>query len=255
MNSTPVLAIAGLSLTLAFGAAHAGVVITDKDGSTVSISGGVLREADAEAAEVSVYDPALGTVLLMNTEERTFSEGSVEQLCSDLAAAMKKVQEDMTDEEKAMMDRFVAEGSSRGSPDVVVTRLGDGGLVAGLATTRYRVLVEGEPYQELWLTNDISIMGELKAYDRLLALIGRLGECTMSAMTGGQGTVQAPESTTAYRQMLGSGYPLRILSFEDGESVESVAARFEKRDLQPSVFSAPNGFARKSFGEMLLRDR
>lgn len=242
-------------LLLAFGLwalpAWAGVVLTAADGSKTYISDGMLKQTSAEPQTV-VFNADRETILMIDRDQKIYAEGTIKNFCQAGSSMVDAAMAELSPEERAMMKQMMSQARppSGPRPKVSVAAAGSGGTVAGYPTRKYAVQVDGRPYEELWMSHDPAIMGELNNLEKLVKLTGQIGSCFSDnlGMEPSQMVETSPEYLTLYRQ----GYPLKTVSLEEGtpETVDEVV-KVEKRTIPASEFRPPAGYRQVTFPEMM----
>jgi len=123
-----------------------------------------------------------------------------------------------------------------------------GDTVAGFNTTHYQVSVKGRVAKEVWLTNDSSLMNDIKPYmNKFLQMSQEMIRCTSVGrrMMGGFDL----ESSENYQKLMGKGFPLRGKDKRSGWLREVV--KLEKKAIPDSEFALPKGYKKVSFMELM----
>lgn len=232
---------------------QAGVVLVDSQGSETFISEGKLKEVASEEEQVMIFDVNRSLVTMVDDAQKAYAQGTVDQFCSELSGVFGAAMEGMSDEEKAMMQQFMAGGGRQqptAPPRVEVTKEGGGGTVAGLNTIKYRVTVNGAPYEDIWLTDDSTIMKEFDSTEKLAGMITKMTGCVEQGM--GMGPSSTPEGTPQYQELFRKGFPVKIISYEGGSPTEDTnIIRVEKRSLPDEEFLPPKGYRKLSLSELM----
>lgn len=210
--------------------AFAGLVLTDADGTTTHIQNGKLRSDTEEGGDMwVVIDTSKSTIMMVNPEEQTYVQGTIDEYCAGMRSMMDA------------MSQFMGGMMPKPEPKqkVQVVKAGPGGKIAGQDTTRYKVMVDGVLREELWLANDASLMKEFGDPQ----VMAKFSQC--AAME------QSYETAPEYQGLMKAGWALKSVSHENGESVtDTEVERIEKSDIPAAKFAAPKGYARIPMSEM-----
>jgi len=232
---------------------QAGVVLIDSGGSQTFISNGKFKEISTEDDQPMILDLKNGLVTMLDNRQETYVKGTVDQFCSELLAMIGAAMQGMSAEGKAMMQQSMnmpGQQKTMSPPKVRVTRVGSGGKIAGLSTTEYLVTVNGEKYEQVWITDDKSIMKEVGSLNKLADMMTKMTSCLGQGM--GLGASSLPESTSQYQELFKKGFPVKIISYEGGMAVvDSNVTKVEKRSISDQEFLPPRGFKKVSFSEMM----
>jgi len=247
---------------LAAPAAEAGYAITDEGGQTL-VSRGRLKLAPKEGDVSMVVDVGRGRMQIADAGRRLYWEGTVEQYCEGMRGAMagvmaamdKRMAEQLKDmppaqrEQVQQMMRQMGHGGPGAPPagpppQVTVERTGDMATIAGLSARKFRVLANGAPYQEVWLTADAGLMREMDAR-RAPETFGRMSGC-MASTTGGE----RPETSAEYRKLFAEGWPLKLTFLADSRLRGTTVLKVEQRDIPEGEFAVPAGYRAAPLDEL-----
>jgi hypothetical protein len=229
------LAVALLSAA----AAEAGWLIVDHRGDQTLRSRGRLKIAARQAdGHAMVLDLGRARLWVADRGRRLYWDGTVEEYCQATRAAMPASEETPA----------TPPTSERGGapPRVAVEPTAETETIAALPTRKYRVLVDGALYEELWLTSEASLVRELEL-GRAPETFGRMFAC----MSGGG---QRVEATAEYRQLFARGWPLKVVYHaEGGRALRALVTRVEERDIPEGDFTPPPGFRTAPLTEIFGR--
>jgi Domain of unknown function (DUF4412) len=262
MRTSPSPGVAGpLLLAVALltaAAAEAGWLIVDDRGDQTLVSRGRLRIAGGQGdGQVMVLDLGRARVWVADTGRSLYWDGTVEEYCQGLRTIMPSPEEqlaerlkDLPADQRAQVEELLkkrARGGAAVPPRVAVERTGETETIAALPTRKYRVLVDGALYEELWLTTEAALVGELEL-GRAPDTFGRMFAC----MAGSGAT--RPEATAEYRQLFGQGWPLKAVYHGDGAgTLRTLVTRVEKRDIPERDFTPPAGFTKAPLADLFGR--
>jgi hypothetical protein len=212
-------------------AAQAGFIQTDSDGSTLYVQNGKLRGDTEDSGDMwSVIDMSKGTIMMVNPEEKSYFEGSIDDYCAGMRAMMDSMAQFMG----GMMPKPEARKAK-----VEVVKAGSGGKIAGYDTTHYKVMVDGALREELWLANDQALLKELGNPQTM----AKFSQC--AAMEADF------EASPQYQGVMKAGWPLKTVSHLDGGTeTDSEVESIEKADIPAEKFAAPKGYAKMPMAQM-----
>lgn len=222
-------------------AAHAGYVQTEKDGGVTFISGGKVKSVSAEDEEWTVIDLSKATLMVVNERERTVMTGTIDEFCQAMQGMFGAMAEFMGGASRFGMP--MGQQQPGAVPAVKVVDAGAGGIIAGLRTRKYEIYQGDELVEELWVARQASLLKELGNSGSM----ARLSACT-AGMAGEPSYEESPE----YMAVLKNGWPLRLVTHEDGEAeVDTDVVKLEQRAVPDSEFAPPKGYRRASFQESM----
>ena len=249
--------------------AHAGYAIVDQQGLETVVSKGRVKHASRTPEQpVVVFDVGRGRLWFANPRTKSYWEGTADEFCTSMrgtvASAMSEVEKQMKDQlaklppdqraqvEQMMKQALQGQAGQRGAapapaPRVTVERTTEQATIAGLSAKKYRVLADGQPFQDLWLASDTGLLQELqigKASDAY----ARMSAC----QAGSAGPYAAVAESQEYRKLFGEGWPVRIVGYPTGTpQTLTEVVKVERRDVPESEFTPPAGFRKAPLTEVL----
>ncbi len=222
--------------------AVAGVVMVDQNGDETLISTGRLKNTSEGMAWI--VDGPRNQMIFINAAQKVYASGTPEEYCTSISAMFDRMMKGVPEEQRKMMEQMMNKGKDGAHQDVAVVRSGDGGSIAGYKTVKYRVLVDGEVYKEIWLASDAALMQE---YKPLIPALKKFDACTAGMKMG-----PSPESTPEYQKLWEAGFELKSVSYDQGSpEPETDVVQLEKKAIPESEFRAPEGYRQVSFAELL----
>src|SRR4029077_16887304 len=126
-------------------------------------------------------------------------------------------------------------------PGVIkIERTDDTATIAGQPTRKFRVLVDGNLYEEDWLTTDPTFAREF-ALDKASALMSQVSTC---AQVGDPNTrAKGVDEGKIYQKLYPEGWPLKTVSHEGGQArVRTEIETIEKGEIPEAEFKPPAGY-------------
>jgi len=262
-----------LGVSLFASVASAGYRMTDKEGDETLVSKGRIKEQSSEGAgPESVFDLATARAWMSNPDRRVYWEGTIDELCTTIretAQAMAKQMEaqmnaelaKLTPEQRAKVEelrkgvaekRAAAEKQAAKKRGIIkLERTDVSEPIAGQPTRKYRVLIDGELYQEDWLTTDPAFAKEF-ALDKASEVMSRVSACAESGdPTGGRG--KGVDEGQVYRKLYEQGWPLKAVAYAGGKArPKSEILKIEKRDIPEHEFQPPPGYTKSTLAEVMF---
>jgi hypothetical protein len=220
---------------------EAGWMMQEKEGDQALISKGRLKSSANNIAWI--LDGPDNKVYFVDGHEKTYATGTVEDYCGATADLVEQTMKNLPAEQRKTLEQMMKK-DNEARHTVTVMGAGDGGSVAGLKTVKYKVEVDGELYEEIWLATDSDLLNEFKSLKPLLR--------KFSACASTFGTEFTPENSPEYLQLMDRGVEVKSIAYADGspEPVTNVV-KLEKKDLPEAEFSVPRDYRQITFGEML----
>lgn len=225
--------------------ASAGWIETDRDGGRTLFSDGKIK--DGGKGTWNVFDTRSGELTLVDDERKIFTREKIDAFCRAIRSASEEAMSRMSPEERTMMEQMTGvteePGADAEKPTVSISSLGPGGIVADFETEKFQVKVDGVVYEELWIGTSAPVLEELdlqglQRYQKEMS--GCLQHAGPFASPAGAG----PEESTEYQQLLGTGWVMRAVEYdENGKPVSAAEViRLEKQDIPPSEFFPPSDY-------------
>ena len=243
------------------GVADAGFAIVDEAGHQTLVSRGRLKFTPREAGVAIVLDVGRGKMWVADAARRIYWDGTVEEYCGAAQGTVAAAEQQIGEHVKGMppaqrqqiedMLRQMAGGRATGTPAprVIVEPTAETETIARFPTRKYRVLADGQLYEELWLTTDPALLGDLDL-GRAPDTFGRMFACLAGA---GGGRVEA---SAEYRQLFRQGWPLRAVHHGEGKAVDRMrVTRVERREVPEADLAPPTAFRPASLAEVFGRAR
>ena len=221
---------------------EAGWMMQEKEGDQTLISKGRLKSS---ADNISwILDGPGNKVYFIDGHEKTYAIGTVEDYCGATTALVEQTMKNLPAEQRKLLEQMMKKDNKEARRTVSVIAAGDGGNIAGLKTVKYKVEVDGELYEEIWLATDSDLLNEFKS---LKPMLRKFSTCASTF-----GTEFTPENSSEYLQLMERGVEVKSIAYTDGgpEPVTDVV-KLEKKDLPESEFLVPRDYRQVTFGEML----
>jgi hypothetical protein len=214
----------------------AGWLIVDDNGDQTLVWRGRLRMDPRQAPGQSmVVDLTRARMWVADAGRRLYWEGTVEEYCQAVRALVPPPPAPPAGSPGA---------AGAPPPRVTLERTEETETIAKLPTRKYRVLVDGKLYEELWLTGEAALVRELDLA-RAPDTFGRMLACMVS-LDG-----QRPEASPEYRRLFAEGWPLKaVYHGEGGSPGRALVTRVEPREVAERDFAPPPGFTKAPLGEL-----
>jgi len=208
------------------------------DRTTYFFSDGKVRVEGLVEGLVFLVNLEAGEGYIVDEKASRYGGGKIEHIVEAVEARGKKV------------GLKVKEGEGGGDsgppavmPQVTFERVSGGETVAGFATEHYRIFLEDLQVEDLWFAPKISAVTS-GAGGSLFSIL--------DAMTGGgdgerEGFPPGYEEHESYRELLGTGYTVRKVTYYRKEESRVEVVKAERKELSPELFSVPAGFAETGY--------
>ena len=226
-----------------------GWVMEDRDGSTTYMLGDWVKVDDPEAEGFSsIYNLSERILILVNPDQNSYAEGTIDDYCAALNDMTSKMMEGMTEEQKQMMETYMKNSNSGPAPDVKIQSEGTGEKVAGYSTEKYSVMVDGELFQEVWISKDGALQDIVDAYTEIEPITREMVGCSSFEIN----LDIDPEYSEAYLELMQSGVELKSISYEYGSPDPGTdIVRLERAALTKEDLIPPAGYKKVNFQEFM----
>jgi hypothetical protein len=215
----------------------AGIYMIDPDGRKTYISNGKLKETDQE--DGMIMDSHTNNFTYYNTEKMIYTSGKI----SDFCQAMKDILNQMLESMSPEMKELFGVGQPQDPPKIKVISEGDGGMIAGYKTEKYKILTDDQVYEVVWLATDKSLV---KEFESLVGMMTEFQKCSKTMDFG------APpvELSQEYINLMKKGLTLKSITYQDeDENISTNTESIEIREISDSEFQVPAGYEKMSFSE------
>ncbi|MCK5034072.1 MAG: hypothetical protein KAS18_10575 [Calditrichia bacterium] len=224
----------------------AGIYMEENDGTKTYISNGKLKEISED--EGMIMDSESGDFIYFSPQRKTYTQGKISDFCASMAEVMNKMMESMPPEYKKMM----GVGKEKKPPKVEIISEGDGGIIAGYKTVKYKVLADGKLHEIMWLTMDASLVKEFKS---LVGMLSEFEKCSKLMEFGAPPVGLSPE----YLKLMEKGLTLKSIEYVNGNEEEVTnTVKVEIRDISVTEFQVPAGYKKMTmtdyFGSQMESD-
>jgi uncharacterized protein DUF4412 len=265
-----ILGLVALGMALASSSVEAGFVLTDKDGDRTLVSKGRVKELAGEGPQ-SVFDLGTARAWMSNPKHKVYWEGTIEELCTTFRETAKSIAKTMEERMEAQLSKLPpdqrakleelrkmlaakrAEEEEKEAPGpgvIKVERTDDTATIAGQPTRRYRVLVDGNLYEEDWLTTDPTFAREF-ALDKASALMSRVSTCAQSSDPNSR--TRGVDEGKIYQKLYPQGWPLKAVSHSGGQArTRTEIETIEKGDIPETEFKPPAGYHKGALSEVMF---
>jgi len=242
-----------ICLVFSASSAWAGWVIQYAGGGAMSPSASYIQDNKMRqdmGGMMMIMDVNKGWVYYVNPNHRTYWGGPASEIRSTGQAEARKTMEEMMknlppDQREAMQKAMGQVGRKEAEApkqfNVKVTKTGKSATIAGYKTEEYQILVEGQPFMEVWIAPKIDVSKDIDA-KKMTAMMGSL-----SPQDSGHNPFASPEVQALWQK----GYPLRQTLHFMGQATTVEAQKVEKKSLPSSDFSVPSGYRKVGFMEVM----
>lgn len=250
-------------------AAGPGYRIASGEGAETVVSEGRMRTSVPAMGYLRGYDPARGRFWMANTKTRTFWQGTVEEYCADAQkkqdAMLERHMANMSPAQRRLMEQYKkdeanpeAKPAAPSAVKVTIERTEERSTIAGQPVRKVRVLADGQPFEELWLTTDPALARSID-YAKVREIDRRVQDCVGGALQAQQEREMEkimetmPEyarrsmDPTGAREKLRLGKAVRSTSEYASLSREGVPlppnlTSIEPRDIPAAELEPPSGY-------------
>jgi hypothetical protein len=224
MNIGRCIFFALCSLFLFAASSHAGYIQTDQEGTKTFIQEGKIKILPQSAHEPwIVMDLAEDAVTIVDVQNKRYTRAGSEEYCQMMNQMMQVAD--------AFMQAFTQKDNEKHPPQITVDEQGSGGSIAGMETTHYKILEDGQLVEELWLTKDSGLLKEFRQmkYVDFMQCMAKDSDYLDSA---------------AYSELLEQGWPMKTLTYFDSQpALDLEVISMKKTDIPQSEFQVPDGYS------------
>lgn len=259
------LCLVGVALVLTASPAFAGWVVeevsgTRESGEEVTVLYVEGNRIKIVGSDIMIFDVNKNRFAFLLPEQKIYTSGSPEdlakqtQMASEQMEQMRKMQEqylqqlppDQREMVRKQMQSMMQPETSRGTEIALeIKETSEKAEVAGYSARKYQVIVNGDLAEELWISDQIDVAGEIdldKLYNLMDSMRGPMAE-------------QSYESSPEYRGLMKKGLRLKSVDYTveyagaHGELTE--VRKAEKKAIPDSEFQIPEGYREVQFREFM----
>ncbi len=130
---------------------------------------------------------------------------------------------------------------------VVIERTSDKKDIAGYEATKYKIYTDGVPYQEIWISEAVSVYKEIDM-NKMNDFQYKVNETLGSLYSGKGGSV---ESSSEYQKLLAKGYPLKTVQFIGSNKGIIEVEGAKETEIANSEFEVMQGFRKTTLDEVM----
>jgi len=225
-------------------------IITESDNSITLIREGWIKSIsdDEEGGSTSIYNPEKGVFIMMNEASETFAKGSGDDFCNAIISIREEANKQMPPDQLKMMEDMIADNKAKPAPKVTFSKE-NGGEILGYQTEKYSIIVNGDLFEEKWITNDQALKSINDTYRKTLELTYKTVKCSLPDESF---LKISTEYSNEYMKVELSGIELKNVSYEYGSETLSEVLSIEKEDISPSEFEVPESYSEISFEDFLM---
>jgi len=229
-----------------------GWIIEESNNSITYIGDGWAKTLPDDMDEIpmtSMYNPGSNLFIIINENDMTYAKGSPDDYCKAVKTMMSEMNKQMPAEQKKMMDEMIAQEKAKPAPKVSVEK-SSGGSIAGYNTTKYSIEVDGELFEEKWISNDASLSGLIQFMNKAIDMTMKTAGCSVPDQVFLR---NAPEFSETYKNVERSGIELKSVSYEYGsEETGTDVVSLQKEDISADEFEVPEGYSEVNFGDLVM---
>jgi hypothetical protein len=221
---------------------NAGYVIEEESGDLTLLSNGKLKSNWEDGG--IIMDGSKDIMILFFSQKKVYARGTTDDYCKEIKAMYDLMMKNIPEEQRKMMEQMMGKKPKETPPKVSVVKTGSGEIIAGFKTVKYKVLVNGKLYKEIWLATDPSLINE---YKPIVRMMWKFGSCT-----GSMQKENSPETSPEYLALMEKGLELKSISYDEDDTEENTdIVNIQKKDIPANAFKVPAGYKKVSFSELI----
>jgi len=226
-----------------------GWIMEESDNGVTYINNGWIKTLANDMDEIpitSIFNADSRTIVMINEGDMTYAKGSIEDYCNAVISMRDDMNKQMPAEQLKLMEDMIAQEKAKPAPKVSVQK-SNSESIAGYNTTKYSISVDGELFEEKWISNDAALSDLIQIMNKSIDITFKLAGCSVPDESF---LKNAPEFSETYKNVERSGIELKSLSYEYGSADPGTEViRLEKEDISSEEFDVPEGYQ-----EMILKE-
>ena len=227
-----------------------GWVMSESDNRVTIIGDGWIKSiSNGEEGELTfIFNGARDIIILIDEVSEKYAKGSGNDYCNAMKSMMDEMKSQMPPEQLKMMEDMINQQKAKPAPKVTVTK-GKGEVIAGYQTEKYSINVDGELFEEKWISNDPGLKSLLEVFKSIQELSLKTVTC---AVMDESFLKTSPEFSIEYTNLERAGIELKSISYEYGSQQSGTdVVSLEKEDIPFSEFEVPEGYSELSLNDLL----
>ncbi|MCK5470195.1 MAG: DUF4412 domain-containing protein [Cyclobacteriaceae bacterium] len=206
--------------------------------------------SNGEEGELTfMFNGGRDIIILIDDVSETYAKGLGNDYCNAMKSMMEEMKSQMPPEQLKMMKDMINQQKAKPAPKVTVTK-GRGEVIAGYQTEKYSINVDGELFEEKWITNDPALKSILEVYKSIQELTSKTVTC---AVMDESFLKTSPEFSSEYKNVERTGIELKSISYEYGSpETQTEVISLEKEDISSYEFEIPDDYGKTSFKELIM---
>jgi Domain of unknown function (DUF4412) len=228
-----------------------GWIMSESNNNITIIDDGWIKSiSNGEKGEPTfMFNASKNLIFIIDDTNSTFAKGSGIDYCNGIQALQNEMNKQIPQEQLKMIQDMINQQKTNPIPKVTVSEI-SGEVIAGYETTKYSINVDGELFEEKWITNDPELVSIVKLYRDTQELMSKSIICSLPK---GWPLNSSPEFSPEYKKVENSGIELKSVKYEYGNAeVQTDVISLEKEDFPESEFEAPTDYENISFKEILM---
>jgi hypothetical protein len=265
-----IFGLVALAMALAGSSVEAGFVLTDKEGDRTLVSKGRMKELAGEGPQ-SVFDLGTARAWMSNPNRKVYWEGTIEELCTTFGEIAKSIAKSIEERMETQLSKLPpdqrvkleqlrkmlaekrdaeAKKENPGPGVIKIERTDETATIAGQPTRKFRVLVDGNLYEEDWLTTNPTFAREF-ALDKASALMSRVSTCAQ--MSDRKARTKGVDEGKIYQKLYPQGWPLKTVFHSGGQQrTKTEIETIEKGDIPETEFKPPAGYHKGALRDVMF---
>jgi len=229
-----------------------GWILEESNNRVTYIGNGWVKAVEGDMEEVpitSMYNPGSNIIIMINEGDMTYAKGSADDFCNSMKSFQSEMNKNMPAEQQKMMEEMIAQQKAKPEPKITIEKSGDESI-AGYSTTKYSISVDGELFEEKWISTDASLRGLVQIMNSTVDMGHKLAGCSVPDESF---LKNAPEFSKQYLDIERSGVELKSIRYEFGNAdTDTEVVSIEKENLPSDEFKVPGDYSEVSFQELIM---
>ena len=196
---------------------------------------------------VILFNGKTNEIIMVDEQKKTYSRATPDEYCKTMSDMINQAKDHVPAEYRQMMEQMMKSKSKNTTSQVVsISNTGIQEKIAGLNTDKYKVTVNGDLYEEVYLATDTELK---KDYEPLIPLMQKFSKCASASLNMME---TLPENDPEYQKLIEKGFIVKSVSYKNGSHDASTdMMNLEKTTVPDSVFTVPSSYKKLDLAELL----
>jgi Domain of unknown function (DUF4412) len=189
---------------------------------------------------ISIVDYKHGRYTILNPTTQSYWSGSIDDYIAEMSRDRTNAMQKRLGKTGVDVKEKAGKVDPASLPPVKIQKTGSQETIAGRQVTKYSIEVGGEPFQEIWVADDLDLSSDLDP-EKYATFQRKMG----SAMVGkAANQFNALYHSEEYRKLVEKSFILKSVTHHVAGTYERTATSIKETEVPDSEFEVPDSYRR-----------